>query len=109
MNMDSYKCCSPETKEFKQIGQLAELLKLISEESRLKLLCLFSTGEHCVCEIPTSFAMSQSLISHHLADLRDTGLVAKQKKGRRAYYSLTKKGEKIMKYIFQLINEEEIL
>ncbi len=109
MNMNSYKCCVPDSKEFKQISKLADLLKLISEESRLKLLCLFSTGEHCVCEIPKSFAMSQSLISHHLSDLRKADLVSKRKKGRRAYYSLTKKGQKIINHIFTLINKEEIL
>ncbi len=109
MNMRSYKCSDSDSKEFEQITKLADLLKLISEESRLKLLCLFNTGEHCVCEIPESFTMSQSLISHHLSDLKKAGLVSKRKKGRRAYYSLTKKGQKIINHIFNLINKEKIL
>ena len=46
------------------------------------------------------FNMSQSLISHHLADLRNAGLVKVKKKGRKVYYSLTSKGKAITNIIF---------
>jgi ArsR family transcriptional regulator, arsenate/arsenite/antimonite-responsive transcriptional repressor len=104
MNMRSYKCCDPNSKEFTQITKLASLLKLIGEENRLKLLCLLNNGERCVCEIPEEFEMSQSLISHHLADLKKAELVNKRKKGRRAYYSLTKKGQEVTNHILALVN-----
>ncbi len=103
--MRSYKCCDSNSKEFNQIIKLARLLKIIGEENRLKLLCLLNNGERCVCEIPKDFEMSQSLISHHLADLKQAKLVDKRKKGRRAYYSLTKKGQEVTNHILALVNQ----
>lgn len=96
MNMSSYKCCASRSAEFKKIVSLSALLKLIAEESRLKLLCVLAKGEHCVCELVEHFDMSQSLISHHLADMKQVGLVAAEKRGLRVYYRPTKLGAKVM-------------
>ncbi len=46
--------------------------------------------------------MSQSLISHHLKDLKDNGIVKDEKKGLRVYYSLTKKGKHIINSLFKI-------
>ncbi len=75
---------------------MSSLLKLVAEENRLKLLCILSEGEHCVCEIMEHVDMSQSLISHHLADLKSAGLVIDEKRGLRVYYQLTEGGKKIL-------------
>ena len=100
--MNSYNCCKPRTAEFEQISNLSSFLKLIGEESRLKLLCLLHHGEYCVCEIYEHCGLSQSLVSHHLSDLRDAGLIKDQKRGRKVYYSLTIKGQKITDNVFAL-------
>ncbi len=100
--MSSYSCCSSKSTESKQVVSLSSLLKLVSEESRLKLLCILRNGKHCVCEIMEHVALSQSLISHHLKDLKDAGMVIDEKKGLYVYYSLTKKGEKIINTLFTL-------
>lgn len=102
MNMNSYSCCSSKSNESKKIVALSSLLKLISEESRLKILCVLEKGEHCVCEMMEHVNLSQSLISHHLRDLKDVGVVEDKKKGLRVYYSLTKKGERIINSLFKL-------
>ncbi len=102
--MSSYKCCKINSEDFEKLTSLSNFLKLIGEKNRLKLLCLLNSGEHCICEVPKNFAMSQSLISHHLADLKKAKLVNKRKEGRRAYYSLTKKGQKVTSHILALVN-----
>jgi len=99
MNMSSYNCCNQNTAEFKKIVSLLSLLKLIAEENRLKLLCILQGGKHCVCEIINHLNLSQSLISHHLADLKNNGLIIDQKRGRYVYYSLTKKGKKFLSFL----------
>jgi len=107
MNMCSYNCHNSKTEEFKQITSLSSLLKIISEENRLRLLCLLNQGEHCVCEVLECLKLSQSLISHHLADLKKAGLIKDRKNGRKVFYTLTTKGQKITKKILSL--EGEIL
>ena len=59
----------------------------------------------CVCEILEYLKLSQSLTSHHLADLKETGLIKDRKKGRNAFYTLTTKGQKITKNILSLKGE----
>ena len=100
--MGSYNCCFPDKSEYRKIVSLSSLLKIISVESRLKLLCILKKDEHCVCEILEHLDKSQSLISHHLADLRKVGLVVDKKKGQRVYYRLTKLGEKIMSLLKEI-------
>ena len=102
MNMSSYSCYSKKTVESKKINTLSLLLKLVSEESRLRLLCVLQKGEYCVCEIMEHVSLSQSLISHHLKDLKEADIVTDKKKGLRVYYSLTKKGERIINLLFKL-------
>lgn len=102
MNMNSYSCCSTKSIESKQVTVLSSLLKIVSEESRLKLLCILRKGKHCVCELIEHVDLSQSLISHHLRDLKDAGIVIDEKKGLRVYYSLTKKGKNIINSLFAL-------
>lgn len=84
------------------MSKLSSLLKLIAEESRLKLLCVLRQGQHCVCELIEHGNMSQSLISHHLKDLKEAGLVADEKQGQWVYYSLTDTGKNTMDLLFQI-------
>lgn len=100
--MSSYSCYSSKSSESKQVASLSSLLKIVSEESRLKLLCILRKGKHCVCEIMEHVSLSQSLISHHLKDLKEADIVTDEKKGLRVYYSLTKKGEHIINSLFKL-------
>lgn len=100
--MSSYSCCSSSSSESKQVTSISTLLKIVSEESRLKLLCILRRGNHCVCEIMKHVTLSQSLISHHLRDLKEAGVVEDKKQGLYVYYSLTKKGKEITNLLFQI-------
>jgi ArsR family transcriptional regulator len=100
--MNSYTCCVASSKESKQVSKLSTMLQLVSEENRLKILCILKQGEHCVCKIKEHIDVSQSLISHHLKDLKDAGMVTDDKRGMYVYYRLTKTGEKITHALFQL-------
>ena len=86
---------------------MSSVLKLVTEESRLKILCILRRGEHCVCELIEHVDQSQSLISHHLKDLKDAGIVIDEKRGLRVYYSLTDKGKHITNLLFQIPMEEK--
>ena len=103
MYMSSYSCCSSSSGELKQVALLSLLLKIVSEESRLKILCILRQGEHCVCEIMEHVDLSQSLISHHLHDLKEIDVIYDEKRGLRVYYSLTDKGKHIVNLLFRII------
>ena len=77
-------------------------MKLVSEESRLKILCILRQGEHCVCELIEHVHLSQSLISHHLKDLKDAGVVIDERRKLRVYYSLTEKGKHVTDLLFNI-------
>lgn len=100
--MNSCDCCSGKSSKSKKVGELSSLLKMISENSRLQILCILQTGEHCVCELIEETKLSQSLISHHLKDLKDANLVSDQKEGKWVHYSLTNKGKRITNLLFQI-------
>lgn len=102
MNMDSYSCCAPSTTESKRVTSLSTMLKMVSEESRLKILCVLRQGEHCVCDLLKHIDLSQSLTSHHLKDLKTMGMVTTEKRGVRVYYSLTSEGKRITDVLFTI-------
>ncbi len=100
--MSSCSCCEQSSKESQQVATITALLKIVSEESRLKILCILRAGDHCVCEIMEHLELSQSLISHHLKDLKDIDMVSDEKRGLYVYYSLTAKGKKVTDLLFEL-------
>jgi DNA-binding transcriptional ArsR family regulator len=107
MNVDSYSCCTPKSADSVRVTKLTELLKVVSEESRLKLLCILRRGKHCVCELSTHAHLSKSLISHHLRDLKEAGIVSHNKQGLRVYYALTNKGKRVTDSVLSLIGKKE--
>lgn len=102
MNMSSYKCCSSDDYKSKKVVKLSALLKIVSENSRLQILCIIQKDEHCVCELMKETKLSQSLISHHLKDLKNVNLVSDRKEGKWVYYSLTDEGKRITSLLFQI-------
>jgi ArsR family transcriptional regulator len=58
----------------REVG-LAEYLRLLGDDNRLRIFSLLTKTELCVCEIEDLVGLSQSLVSNHLAALRRAGLV----------------------------------
>lgn len=65
------------------------LFSALAHPLRLRaLLLLQQEGELCVCELTHVLAVSQPMISRHLAQLRQTGLVSDRRQGLWVYYRL---------------------
>jgi DNA-binding transcriptional ArsR family regulator len=101
----SFNCCNPSKIQSQNVSKLSAVLKLTSEESRLRILCILKDGEHCVCEIIEHLNLSQSLISHHLKDLKEAKIIIDEKRGLNVFYSLTDKGKKITDLLFRIEKE----
>jgi DNA-binding transcriptional ArsR family regulator len=65
------------------------LLKAMSNERRLLILCYLSMGERSVSELESLIGLSQSALSQHLARLRRDRLVHTRRSAQNIYYSLS--------------------
>jgi len=94
------KCCV-DKKSVVGLSQTVEFLKIISEENRLKILCLLREEEKCVCEIWQYLDLAQNLTSHHLKVLKNFGLVSSRQEGLKVIYSINKR---VVKKYSKLLN-----
>lgn len=81
---------SPEEfgKLLEQARKASDLLKALSHESRLLILCLLAEGEKSVSELEDIMQMPQAAVSQQLARLRFDRLVNTRREGRVIYYSI---------------------
>ena len=62
----------PESEEMRSV---ADLMKEMSDVSRLRLFWLLCHCEECVSNVSAMMDMSAPAVSHHLARLRTAGLI----------------------------------
>ena len=86
----------PKDEEF---YDLADLYKMFSDSTRIRILWALSREEMCVCDIAVLLGMTKSAISHQLRALRLSNLVKYDKQGKEVYYSLA---DNHVKDIFQM-------
>lgn len=72
------------------MNQLTGIFKLLSDETRLRMLMLLYQEDLCVCEISGILDVPQPRISQNLSKLRDMNIVADERKEKYVYYSLKK-------------------
>ena len=71
-----------------QARKASDLLKALSHETRLMILCILSEGEKSVSELEEILSMPQAAVSQQLARLRMDGLVETRRDGRMIHYSI---------------------
>lgn len=87
-------CCSIGTAEAldeTSARDSARILKAIADPNRLRLLSIVKHGPAdgtCVCDLTEPLQLGQPTVSHHLKILVDSGLLAREKRGTWAYYTL---------------------
>jgi ArsR family transcriptional regulator len=81
---------APEVSD-QSIRELAQVFKLLSDETRLRILfylALSEDGELHVTELCQRLGQSQPAVSHHLALLRVSGLIESRREGKHNFYSV---------------------
>ncbi|HEU4706512.1 MAG TPA: metalloregulator ArsR/SmtB family transcription factor [Solirubrobacterales bacterium] len=87
-------CCTPLAGSSLAEGEAAELervMKALADRRRLRILnmLLRAGGEAiCVCELEPVLGLSQATVSHHLKVLAEAGIVRREGRGNRSYFSL---------------------
>jgi len=72
--------------------QTTNLLKALTDETRLRILALLGHGELCVCDLIAVLELPQSTVSRHLALLKNAGWVTDRRQGLWMYYHLADTG-----------------
>jgi DNA-binding transcriptional ArsR family regulator len=72
----------------KHAGEAAELLKQLSNQHRLMIMCSLIGSELSVGELNERTDLSQSALSQHLASLRNASLVSTRRDAQTIFYSL---------------------
>ncbi|MCP4104822.1 MAG: winged helix-turn-helix transcriptional regulator [Desulfobacteraceae bacterium] len=70
---------------------LAELFKVFSDHTRIRILHALSFSELCVCDLANALDMTSSAVSHQLRVLRSAKIVKFRKEGKNVFYSLDDK------------------
>src|SRR5260370_41078229 len=67
---------------------LLHFFKVLADENRLKLLGILATREYSVEELAALLQLKAPTISHHLARLKELGLVKMRSEGNTHFYRL---------------------
>lgn len=68
--------------------RMTEVFKALSDPTRREILAMLRRGDMSAGEIAEKFSISKPSISHHLAQLKQAGLVSDIRRGQNIYYSL---------------------
>lgn len=89
---------------------LTNILKLAGNDVRLKILYLLhKESSLCPCDLSDILDMTVPAVSQHLRKMKDGGLVAAERDGQTIFYSITEPYQKLLKPIFDQINENNVL
>lgn len=94
------------------MDKLTDFFKMLSDETRLRILVLLYHKKLCVCQLCGIMEETQPKISKHLAKLRDTGFVKVQRKEQFIYYFLSfdnKMYDDVLKNIIDNVQSFETL
>jgi ArsR family transcriptional regulator, arsenate/arsenite/antimonite-responsive transcriptional repressor len=84
-------CCAPSAGLSPDLDadRIAAVAKALAEPLRVRILDVVRRSDEpvCQCELIALFDIRQSLLSHHIKKLVESGLIAVERRHRWAYYS----------------------
>lgn len=90
--------------KMKECEKIMPFLKVVSNTTRLKILCILNEGEKRVGEIQQLLGAKQSYVSQQLKYLKNAGYLSSQRDGTQIYYRLVDtKFPKILKSMKDII------
>ena len=89
------QCCAPlgaQQLSEDEADELERIFKALADRHRVKILnrLLSAGGEAvCGCDFEELLGLKQSTTSYHLKQLLDAGIIARERRGKFAYFSVT--------------------
>ena len=86
-------CCALPVVKESWAEQRADLMKALSDPTRLTMIASLWKADSpiCICDFTAGLGLAQPTISHHMAKLKEAGLVESEKRGIWIYYRLRDK------------------
>jgi ArsR family transcriptional regulator len=85
-------CCQPVAAPLlaDEADELASLYRALGDPTRVQIIHILAAATEpvCVCDFTAAFDLGQPTISHHLAKLREAGLVTSTRRGLWSFYQL---------------------
>jgi ArsR family transcriptional regulator len=87
-------CCSPLVRPQladEDAVELERLFRALADRHRLKVVNMLAQADGqaiCVCDFQDALGLKQPTVSYHLKQLVDAGVLARERRGRFAFYSL---------------------
>lgn len=69
-----------------QFEVVADIFKRLDDASRLRIFWLLCHCEECVINLSAMMDMSSPAVSHHLRQLKSSGLIVSRREGKEVYY-----------------------
>ncbi|WDZ82853.1 ArsR/SmtB family transcription factor [Micromonospora cathayae] len=85
-----------------EIEAATEMLRMLADPTRLRLMTLLGAGEHDVTALVAAVGTARPAVSQHLAKLRLAGLVSVRREGRRAVYRA--RGGHVRRLVTEVLN-----
>src|SRR5215471_11342126 len=79
-------------KKMADLAHTADVLQLLGEPTRVRLLTLLAAEEMTVADLAAATDLGQSRVSTHLGRLREARVVVDRRVGAATYYSLNERG-----------------
>lgn len=73
----------PDNEKFEAV---ADMFKKLDDSTRLRIFWLLCHCEECVINLSSLMEMSSPAVSHHLKQLRSSGLIVSRREGKEVYY-----------------------
>jgi ArsR family transcriptional regulator, zinc-responsive transcriptional repressor len=76
------------TNRVPDLEQLTNLMKLLSDPTRLQILLMLANGERNVSSICDELKLPQPTVSHHLGLLRLSNVINNRRAGKQIFYTI---------------------
>jgi len=83
-------CCELPVVDARWADRTSELMKALADPTRLTMMASLWKAQApiCICDFTAGLDLTQPTISHHMAKLKEAGLVESDKQGIWVYYRL---------------------
>ncbi len=81
--------------------EMVVVFKALSDENRIRILKMLSSGEKCACKLLEELNITQPTLSHHMKILCHAQIIKSRKEGKWMHYSIHCDGVRKVRVLMQ--------